>query len=404
MHRIRGRDVTVRALLVLTLAAAGTAVTGAPAVAATPEAGAPCSRDDLGQRFGNPDTVTVEPTLTHFKAYNVAPGTTGQQIVKLTLTERISVTLMSETSVTGEFSFLFFTKVTAAAKFAVTKVTESTSNQEETITWNFNQPGYYGFYKGVRKVTGRMSTLNCARVVLPNSTVVTQWVVRPGGNYTTWGRPEEGVVRCEDVVPEGTVRRTAQREMGCDDVLAGRRPRVGKQAEPAKAGQARAGQADLSTTRAAAIPPGFVCDSRYHKINAANGLILDMQDKATGRPVRWQESASGGSWQWLFCTGTSTDGHPPVVIMNRGSGLCLQPRPGSPEVEGNEIQQFPCSATSAQQRFIIYRDVPGSTAAGIQSIGSGAMLGTPVLEAGKEWLQFRAGLADGTGTVQLTPL
>jgi hypothetical protein len=75
----------------------------------------------------------------------------------------------------------------------------------------------------------------------------------------------------------------------------------------------------------------------------------------------------------------------------------------SAAVEGAEIRHYTCESTPKAQKFHIYRDVPGSTAVGLQAADKGAMLGSEILEDEEPVRQYEAGLPDGTGTFDLQP-
>jgi hypothetical protein len=386
------------------IAAGGLVATTAPAraAAADPTPGAACTKDDLGKRIGWPETAVVEPVITHFKAYFVTAGSTGQQVVTLTVAQVVTVTVLREKQINGEFGPLLLFKVAAMAKFSVTTSTASTNSATETITWNFNQPGYYGVYKGVRKVSGQLSTLNCSRVAKPDGTFATEWVRRPGGEYTTWGRAEEGVVRCEDTVPANSVLRAAQKELGCDDPAT-----TAKHAPVARPVAASAPGSD--NLAAAAVPSGFVCESGYNRIVSRDGTVMDnrtsgLVNQNVERVVRWLPRKSDRSIQlWRVCSGPDTDGFPQVVLVNRSTGGCLQSASSAALVDGAEIEHRPCDNASQLQRFYLYRDVPGSTAVGIQSAASGGMLGSLSVASGEQVRQYSSGVSDGSGTFLLQP-
>jgi hypothetical protein len=199
-----------RVVLAAAMVAAGTFVAAPQAASADPQAGDPCTTADLGRRFPQVETVKVEPTLTHFTAFFVTAGTTGSQQVTVQLMTVITVTVGRTTEINAGFHIQALFDAGAKATFSVQTATATTNNQQEVITWNFLQPGYYGVYKGTKKVTGTYSGLNCTRV--GNQL---QWIKRESDTFTTFSTMEQGAVRCEDTVPANTIMYKAQQALGC---------------------------------------------------------------------------------------------------------------------------------------------------------------------------------------------
>jgi hypothetical protein len=395
------------------LVAVGVLVGARPAQAVTEAApGAPCDADDLGRRQGWPESVKITPTITHFKGYYVTTGTTGQQVVQLVVSEVITVTVLRETTITVGFGLQVLTKVEASAHFSVTKQTATTNTETRTLTWNFNQPGYYGVYSGTSKVTGPMSALQCNRVAKPDGTWATEWIRRDTGTFTTWGRDQEGVIRCEDTVPENTIMRAAQIELGCAGAAAQAQAQAAHRAENARSAQAVAAhEADARAgepqdARVMAVPSGYVCEPGYYRIVGRNGLVMDTDDGHNGEYIGWNGlSSSQQSQQWSVCSGPpDADGVPPSVLVGRGYGQCLQPTADDAGIDGVRMERSNCEAVPSRQKLYIYRDVPGSDKVGIQAAWKGAMLGQQSLTGGEFVRQYDGGMSDGSGTYRLVPV
>ena len=399
---MRRRGMAILAALILT--SAGVVAGAGPAFAVTEAApGAPCDSADLGRRVGWPDTVVVTPEITHFKAYYVTAGSTGTQTVQLTYQQQLTVTVLSETTINVGFNFgvSFLSKVESTTHFAVTKVTMSTTIEQRTMVWNFTQPGYYAVYTGMHKVTGQMSALQCHRVQKADGTWATEWNRRTTGTYTSWGRDQEGAIRCEDMVPANTVMRLAQTYLGCDGAAAQKAARAPADASaPASSSASSATKDPVSTN---AVPSGYACEAGYYRIVSDNGLKMDADDDHDGEYVGWT-TGSGDSPQWRLCNGPAdASGMQPSVLVNKGYGKCLGVTPNATATEGARIDWRTCEAVPARQKLYIYRDVPGSDRIGIQVAYRGAMVGQDELINGAVIRQYQAGLPDGSGTFHLVP-
>ncbi|MFF7995805.1 hypothetical protein ACFZDG_39295 [Kitasatospora xanthocidica] len=157
-------------------------------------------------------STKVEAVVTDFSAINVAEGTTGQRSETLTRVDTVTTTVNKNTEIEASASFLFF-KVSAKVGFNVQTTTSSTTTTTASNSWYFNKPGYYGLYRGTRKVTGEWVQYTCARA---GSTGF--WInTTPGGTgtYTTFEVPEQGTVSCATPEPAGTVRGAARQRLSC---------------------------------------------------------------------------------------------------------------------------------------------------------------------------------------------
>ncbi|GAA1400194.1 hypothetical protein GCM10009639_40890 [Kitasatospora putterlickiae] len=178
---------------------------------------APAQADPPSNPVCNPDrdylwedivSARVEPTVTYFVTVAVAPGTTGQYTRTLTETETVTTSVNGNTEVTAEFKALF-AKVSVKVGFSVTDTKSTTWSATASDTWNFNDPGYYGMYRGTRKVTGEWVRYICAR----SGPGIGYWVKStPGGpgTFTTFETTEYGTVSCASPEPAGTVRAAAR--------------------------------------------------------------------------------------------------------------------------------------------------------------------------------------------------
>ncbi|MFC0844076.1 MULTISPECIES: hypothetical protein [Streptomyces] len=158
-------------------------------------------------------TAQVTPVVTDFLAVNITSGTTGQRTESLTQVDSVSTTVNQSQQISASFGGLF-ARVKMKVGFSVSTSTSSTTSTTVTNTWSFNQPGYYGLYRGTRRVDGQYVKYVCAQT--GSTTGIWVNAVKGGvGTYTTYENPEIGTV-VRNCVPEpaGTVRRVAQDRLG----------------------------------------------------------------------------------------------------------------------------------------------------------------------------------------------
>ncbi|WP_199818821.1 hypothetical protein [Streptomyces sp. NRRL B-1347] len=191
--------------MAMTAVAAAVAVT-ATSLAASPAAAAPtgttASRPgdsrtaaDLGTRHPYIKTTEVSPTITHFKGWYVTEGTTGNQTVTTSTQTTITVSVGLNNSIEGGFASETLGKAGVSVGLNVKAESSSTSTESNSVAWNFNQAGYYGVYKGTKKVTGTYGSLNCNRVQQNDGSWALKWIEgSEGGSFTTYTTLEEGAV------------------------------------------------------------------------------------------------------------------------------------------------------------------------------------------------------------------
>ncbi|MFJ9950519.1 hypothetical protein [Kitasatospora sp. NPDC091207] len=207
----RNRRAALTSGLAALLAVTGLGLGAAPAQADPPPN--PVCNPDRDFVWEDIVTARVEPTVTDFIAVAITPGTTGQYTRTLTEINSVSTTVNSSVEVTAEFKALF-AKVSAKVGFSVSDTKSTTRSTSVTDTVNFNSPGYYGMYRGTRKVTGEWVRYLCAR----SGPGTGYWInTNPGGagTYTTFDIPEQGTVSCGWPEPAGTVRASARLRLFC---------------------------------------------------------------------------------------------------------------------------------------------------------------------------------------------
>lgn len=209
-RHVRRIGVAATATLLLT-------VTGAtPARAASKPSFPACNASTAGSREYIVDAAEVNPTVTHFMSINIAPGTTGERTETLSRVNSVSTTIGASTELHSEADAIF-AKVAVTVGFSVQRTAASTDTETTTMRWTFNEPGYYGLYKGTRAVAGSFDTWRCVYQVLPPPYGVLQnWIRIPAPTaYTTFDSIEVGTVRCGDSPPPGTLRLKARLQLGC---------------------------------------------------------------------------------------------------------------------------------------------------------------------------------------------
>ncbi|MET7333569.1 hypothetical protein [Nonomuraea sp. NPDC005650] len=384
------RGVLLPALIAVAMAAGTVAAAGPASAAADPKAGDACTTADLGKRYPFVKSATTTPTITHFKTFFVTAGTTGTQTITLETATTITVEVGTTTQILASFNIATLGRVESFVNRTVKKITSSTDRETTTITWNFLAPGYYGLFKGTRKVTGEYGSLNCARVDKGGGVYATEWVERPGGTYTTYSVMEEGAIRCEDVVPANSLMRLAQIQLGCDGAPA--KAREQQRATPSE----QAGR----VVAPFAAPPGFTCEPGYYRIGTPDRLLNWWNEDGTDE-IRLRGWSSSSRAQWSLCQGPVSNGLPEYVLITRYSGKCLTLHSAETLSEGGRLMEGGCLTVDDRQRFYLYRDVPGSNLVGIQVKSSGYMAGQTRIADAESVRQYSMGMADGTGTYLL---
>ncbi|WP_437112317.1 hypothetical protein [Streptomyces cinnamoneus] len=432
MSHIRTSGRWARGLVALTATAASTlaaitavagpaAATGHPRPGATadqPKAGDACTPADLGTRHPFIKTTEVSPTITHFKGWYVTEGTTGNHTVTTTTQTAISVSVGLNGNVEGGFAVETLGKVGASLGLNVKVDYSSTSTESNTVTWNFGQPGYYGVYKGTKKVTGTYGSLHCNRVQQGDGSYALKWVKGPdSGSFTTFTTLEEGAVRCQDKVPANSIMAKAQGLLDCGSATATAKHPAGP-VPSAKADKARheaekAAKAEKATkaeksvkatgSRAPATRAALSCQAGAYRIDVPGKSLNWSAPLLANDGIRLRESTifSAHLDNWLLCNVTENDGIIEASLKNWGNGGCAT----IPAAIANREQAYLTTANCGEddlQRFYIYRDVPGSSKIGVQNKYTGSMMGHDRYADGELIRQYSSGRQDGTGTYTLT--
>lgn len=412
-----------RTLMAVTATAAAGAVT-ALGLAAAPAAAAPagttaarpgdaCTAADLGTRHPYIKTTEVSPTITHFKGWYVTEGTTGQQTVSTDTTTVISVSVGLNDTIETSFAVEALSNVKATVGLDVKLEYTSTSEESNSVTWNLTQPGYYGFYKGTKRVTGTYGSLNCNRAQQDDGSWALKWTEGPGsGSFTTFTTLEEGAVRCQDSVPADSIMARAQALLDCGSAAAKADHPAGAVAPTAKQKPDRPAPQPAPTAGAPAEQP----TATGHSTRAALDCSAEAYKIAVpGKPLSWgaplladdgvrlrpSSIFSAHLDNWRLCNVTEQDGVLEASLWNWGNGGCATIAEQNASTERAVLMTVPC-AEDDLQRFYIYRDVPGSSKIGVQNKYTGSMMGYDRYADGEFIRQYSSGRQDGTGTFDLT--
>ncbi|WP_435251588.1 hypothetical protein [Streptomyces tendae] len=399
------------AVTALGLAAAPAAA--APTGTTAPRPGDACTAADLGTRHPYVKTTEVSPTITHFKGWYVTEGTTGQQTVSTDTTTVISVSVGLNDTIETSFAVEALSDVKATVGLDVKLEYTSTSEESNSVTWNLTQPGYYGFYKGTKKVTGTYGSLNCNRAQQDDGSWALKWTEGPGsGSFTTFTTLEEGAVRCQDSVPADSIMARAQALLDCGSAAAKADHPAGAVAPTAKQKPDRPAPHPAPTAGTPAEQP----TATGHSTRAALDCSTEAYKIAVpGKPLSWgaplladdgvrlrpSSIFSAHLDNWRLCNVTEQDGVLEASLWNWGNGGCATVAEQNASTERAMLMTVPC-AEDDLQRFYIYRDVPGSPKIGVQNKYTGSMMGYDRYADGEFIRQYSSGRQDGTGTFDLT--
>ncbi|MGV9884849.1 hypothetical protein [Streptomyces sp. NPDC003006] len=384
-----------------------------PAAAPQVKPGDVCTAADLGTRRPYVKTTEVTPEITHFKGWYVTQGTTGYQSVTTSTQTTISVSVGLNGNVQGSFAVETLGTVGASLGLNVQVNYSSTSSESNTVTWNFSRPGYYGVYKGTKKVTGTYGSLNCNRTQQGDGSWALRWIEGPGsGSFTTYTTLEEGAVRCEDAVPANSIMAKAKGLLDCGSPAAKVKHPAGAVAPTEKQTQESLMHRQAPTSGTSVEQPkptgrttqaDLTCQAGAYKIDVPGKPLNWSAPALTNDGIRLRKSnfTSAHLDNWRLCNVVENNGVLEATLWNWGNGQCAV----IPANIANQERAYLTTAACAEddlQRFYIYRDVPGSSRIGVQNKYTGSMLGYDRYADGEFIRQYSSGRQDGTGTYTLT--
>ncbi|MFG3161425.1 hypothetical protein ACGFY8_16250 [Streptomyces sp. NPDC048232] len=404
---------TAAAGAVATLSLGVSPAAAAPTDMTAPRPGDSCTAADLGTRHPYIKTTEVSPTITHFKGWYVTEGTTGQQTVSTDTTTVIAVSVGLNDSIETSFAVEALSNVKATVGLDVKLEYTSTSKESNSVTWNLTQPGYYGFYKGTKKVTGTYGSLNCNRAQQDDGRWALEWTEGPGGgNFTTFTTLEEGAVRCQDSVPADSIMARAQALLDCDSAAVKADHPAGAVAQTAQQKPARPAphpaptggtSTELPRATGHSARAALDCSAEAYKIAVPGKPLSWGAPLLADDGVRLRPSTifSAHLDNWRLCNVTERNGVIEASLWNWGNGGCATIAEQNAATDRAVLMTAPC-AEDDLQRFYIYRDVPGSSKIGVQNKYTGSMMGYDRYADGEFIRQYSSGRQDGTGTFDLT--
>ncbi|WDG33634.1 hypothetical protein N7925_22885 [Streptomyces sp. CA-278952] len=427
--------VAVAAMGLAASPAAASPAAAVPTATAAPQLGGACTAADLGTRHPYIKNTEVSPTITHFKGWYVTEGTTGNHTVVTSTETVITVSVGLTGGVEGSFAVATLEAAKASLGLEVKVGYASTSSESNTVVWSFNQPGYYGVYKGTKKVTGTYGSLNCNRSQQSDGSWALKWAEGPGGgSFTTYTTLEEGAVRCQDTVPAGSIMAKAQGLLDCGSPAAKAEHPAGAVAPTAKQEQEqdrkqgqeqdekqgqeqdkeqdRLAQPPARTSGTSAAQPGATgrgaraaldCQTQVYKIAVPGKPLSWGAPLLADDGVRLRPSTifSAHLDHWRLCNVTESNGVIEATLWNWGNGGCATIAAPDAATDRAVLRTAAC-AEDDLQRFYVYRDVPGSSKIGVQNKYTGSMMGHDRYADGEFIRQYSSGRQDGTGTYSLT--
>ncbi|GAQ59034.1 hypothetical protein [Streptomyces acidiscabies] len=140
--------------------------------------------------------------ITHAKQVSIAADSTGTY--SKTATYRKTVTSGREITTGVNYSASWvISSLDANVSGTLTRAGEKTKETSETITFNFNRPGTYAIFSGVKSVTGYYTAKTC-------NSRGTGWGSVGYGKGHSWSVDAEGAVKCTENPAAGTAKRAAK--------------------------------------------------------------------------------------------------------------------------------------------------------------------------------------------------
>ncbi|MFM9609875.1 hypothetical protein ACSCBZ_03440 [Streptomyces niveiscabiei] len=147
-------------------------------------------------------SVSQSWVITHAKQISIAAGTTGTHSKTATLRATVTSGREITTGVSYSASWVI-SSLDANVSGTLSRAGEKTKETSETITFNFNQPGTYAIFSGVKKVSGYYSAKTC-------NSRGTGWGSVGYGKARSWSVEAEGAVKCTENPAAGTAKRAAK--------------------------------------------------------------------------------------------------------------------------------------------------------------------------------------------------
>lgn len=140
--------------------------------------------------------------ITHAKQINIPKHGTGSY----TKTATYRKTVSSGREVTGGASYSanwVISSMDAHVSGTLSKAGEKTKEKSESVTFNFNKPGVYVVFSGVKKASGYYTAKTC-------NGNGTGFGHKGYGKARSWSVQAEGAVKCTEKPKKGTAKRAAK--------------------------------------------------------------------------------------------------------------------------------------------------------------------------------------------------
>jgi hypothetical protein len=140
--------------------------------------------------------------ITHAKQINIPKDGTGTYTKSVTYRKTVS----SGREVTAGASYSaswVISSMDAHVSGTLSKAGEKTKETSESVQYNFNKPGTYVVFSGVKKASGYYTAKTC-------TSNGTGWTKKGYGKARSWNVQAEGAVKCTEKPASGTVKRAAK--------------------------------------------------------------------------------------------------------------------------------------------------------------------------------------------------
>lgn len=140
--------------------------------------------------------------VTHAKQINIAKDSTGTYTKSAVFRQMVS----SGRTITAGASYSaswVISSMDARVEGTLTKAGEKTREKSESVTFNFNKPGTYVVFSGVKRVSGNWEAKTCNG----NGTAYGKTAY---GKARSWNVQAEGAVKCTEKPKAGTIKRAAK--------------------------------------------------------------------------------------------------------------------------------------------------------------------------------------------------
>ncbi len=140
--------------------------------------------------------------ITHAKQINIPKSGTGSYTK--TATYRKTVSSGREVTAGASYSANWvISSMDAHVSGTLSEAGEKTKEKSESVTYNFNKPGVYVVFSGVKKASGYYTAKTC-------NSKGTGFGKKGYGQARSWNVQAEGAVKCTEAPEKGTAKRAAK--------------------------------------------------------------------------------------------------------------------------------------------------------------------------------------------------